>query len=54
MSSRNNGCAYLHGKSIRQRAQALINIAHPKFRGQLTIALPAFRNEIALKLVRKT
>ena len=30
------GCAYLHGKSIRQRAQALINIAHPKFREQLT------------------
>src|SRR4051794_7789220 len=31
------GCAYLHGKSIRQRAQALINIAHPKFREQLTL-----------------
>jgi 4-hydroxybutyrate CoA-transferase len=31
------GCAYLHGKSIRQRAQALINIAHPKFRDQLTL-----------------
>jgi acetyl-CoA hydrolase len=30
------GCAYLHGKSIRQRAQALIGIAHPKFREQLT------------------
>jgi acetyl-CoA hydrolase len=30
------GCAYLHGKSIRQRAQALIAIAHPMFREQLT------------------
>ena len=29
------GIAYLHGKTIRQRAEALINIAHPKFREQL-------------------
>ncbi|BBM88006.1 bifunctional acetyl-CoA hydrolase/transferase family protein/GNAT family N-acetyltransferase [Candidatus Uabimicrobium amorphum] len=29
------GIAYLHGKSIRQRALSLINIAHPKFRAQL-------------------
>lgn len=29
------GVAYLHGKSIRERALALINIAHPKFRRQL-------------------
>ena len=29
------GVAYLHGKSIRQRAQALIEIAHPKFRESL-------------------
>ncbi|MDZ7724588.1 MAG: acetyl-CoA hydrolase/transferase C-terminal domain-containing protein [candidate division KSB1 bacterium] len=29
------GVAYLHGKSIRQRALDLINIAHPKFRKQL-------------------
>lgn len=29
------GVAYLHGKTIRQRAQALINIAHPKFRDEL-------------------
>jgi acyl-CoA hydrolase/GNAT superfamily N-acetyltransferase len=27
-----HGIAYLHGKSIRERALALINIAHPKFR----------------------
>ncbi len=26
------GIAYLHGKTIRQRAEALISIAHPKFR----------------------
>jgi acyl-CoA hydrolase len=29
------GVAALHGKSIRERAQALINIAHPKFRDEL-------------------
>ena len=29
------GVAYLHGKTIRERAQALINIAHPKFREEL-------------------
>ncbi len=29
------GIAYLHGNNIRERALALINIAHPKFREQL-------------------
>ncbi len=29
------GVAYLHGKNLRQRAEALINIAHPKFRSWL-------------------
>jgi acyl-CoA hydrolase len=29
------GIAYLHGKSIRERAEALIQIAHPKFRKEL-------------------
>jgi len=29
------GIAYLHGKNLRQRAEALINIAHPKFRDEL-------------------
>jgi len=29
------GVAYLHGKSIRERAMDLINIAHPKFRKSL-------------------
>jgi acetyl-CoA hydrolase len=29
------GIAYLHGKSIRERAHALIGIAHPKFRDEL-------------------
>ena len=30
------GVAYLHGKNIRQRAEALIQIAHPEFRDELT------------------
>lgn len=30
-----HGVAYLHGKSIRERAKALIQIAHPAFRDQL-------------------
>ncbi len=29
------GVAYLHGKSVRERAMALIQIAHPKFRDEL-------------------
>ena len=29
------GVAYLHGKSLRERAVSLINIAHPKFRDEL-------------------
>ena len=29
------GVAYLHGKTIRQRVEALINIAHPDFRADL-------------------
>jgi 4-hydroxybutyrate CoA-transferase len=29
------GIAYLHGRTIRQRAEALIQIAHPDFRNQL-------------------
>jgi len=29
------GVAYLHGKSVRERAMALISIAHPDFRGDL-------------------
>jgi acyl-CoA hydrolase len=30
------GAAYLHGKNLRQRAEALIAIAHPDFREQLS------------------
>ena len=30
------GIAKLYGKSIRQRAHALIQIAHPQFREELT------------------
>jgi acyl-CoA hydrolase len=29
------GVAYLHGRTIRQRAEALIQVAHPKFRDEL-------------------
>ncbi|HAK96834.1 MAG TPA: 4-hydroxybutyrate CoA-transferase [Planctomycetes bacterium] len=29
------GVAYLHGKSVQERALALVNIAHPKFRSEL-------------------
>lgn len=32
------GIAYLYGRSLRERAKALINIAHPKFRDELTAA----------------
>ncbi len=35
------GIAYLHGKSIRERVMALINIAHPKFRKELVQAAKA-------------
>ncbi|MGO3156487.1 MAG: acetyl-CoA hydrolase/transferase C-terminal domain-containing protein, partial [Mesonia sp.] len=30
------GVANLYGKNLKQRAAALINIAHPKFREKLT------------------
>jgi 4-hydroxybutyrate CoA-transferase len=30
------GVAFLHGKSVRERARALISIAHPDFRDELT------------------
>ena len=30
-----HGIAYLHGKSLRERAEALIVIAHPKFQADL-------------------
>jgi acyl-CoA hydrolase len=30
-----HGIAYLHGKTLRQRAEALISVADPKFRDQL-------------------
>jgi len=35
------GIAYLHGKTIRERVLALINIAHPKFRTELIQAAKA-------------
>lgn len=30
-----HGVAYLHGKSLRQRAEALIAVADPRFRDEL-------------------
>ena len=30
-----HGVAYLHGKTMRERAMSLINIAHPRFRAEL-------------------
>ena len=35
------GIAYLYGKSVRQRALELVNIAHPDFRGELLTAMKA-------------
>jgi acyl-CoA hydrolase len=35
------GVAYLHGKSIRERVLALVNIAHPKFRREILQAAKA-------------
>jgi GNAT superfamily N-acetyltransferase/acyl CoA:acetate/3-ketoacid CoA transferase beta subunit len=40
------GVAYLHGKSVQERAIALISIAHPKFRAELT------REAVAAKFMR--
>ncbi len=46
------GVAQLHGRSVRERALALIHIAHPKFRDELMRAARAARlvhpNQIAL------
>ncbi len=41
------GIAYLHGKSVQERALALISIAHPKFREQL------FKEAIEAKYLRQ-
>ena len=35
--------AYLHGKSLRERAVALTNIAHPKFRDELMVQAKAHK-----------
>jgi acetyl-CoA hydrolase len=36
-----HGVAYLYGKTVRQRAEALIAVAHPDFRAELTAAARA-------------
>jgi acyl-CoA hydrolase len=52
------GIAYLHGKSVRERVLALVNIAHPKFRNELIDAaktqkyLPVDQIELAWEQVR--
>jgi acetyl-CoA hydrolase len=33
------GIASLHGMNLRQRAEALIRIAHPKFQDELEVSL---------------
>jgi acyl-CoA hydrolase len=33
-----HGVAYLHGRSLRERARSLIAIAHPDFRDELRAA----------------
>ena len=52
------GIAYLHGKSIRERVLALINIAHPKFRNQLIQAAKAqkyvYADQIELDIEKVT
>ena len=44
------GIAYLHGKNLRERAMALINIAHPDYRSDLLYAAKrrhlVYRNQI--------
>lgn len=37
------GAVNLHGKTVRERALALINLAHPKFRGELLAAAKRLR-----------
>jgi acyl-CoA hydrolase len=48
------GVAYLHGKTLRQRAEALIEIAHPDFRARLEEALahPGRAQEMAYSTSR--
>jgi len=52
------GAAYLHGKSIRERAMELINIAHPKFRNELLRAAKAqkyvYEDQIELDISKLT
>ena len=46
------GVAYLHGKSIQERALALISIAHPKFRADLLTR--SHRGQISLRRTWRT
>jgi RimJ/RimL family protein N-acetyltransferase len=46
-----HGIAYLHGKSMRHRAMALINVAHPDFRQELLHAAKSRRLVYAHQIV---
>ncbi len=46
-----HGIAYLHGKSVRERALSLINVAHPDFRQDLLHAAKARRLVFAHQIV---
>jgi acyl-CoA hydrolase len=39
-----HGVVNLHGLNLRQRAEALISIAHPDFRAELTREIAAIRH----------
>ncbi len=39
-----HGAANLHGRTLRQRGEALISIAHPDFRAELRRSLTATRH----------
>jgi acyl-CoA hydrolase len=43
------GVAYLHGKNLRERAEALIQIAHPKFREELERSTYAQRFRVQVR-----
>jgi acyl-CoA hydrolase len=39
-----HGIVDLHGRTLRERGEALISIAHPDFRGELRRGLVALRH----------
>lgn len=49
-----HGVAYLHGKNLRERAMALIQVAHPDFRGELLHAAKRRRIVFANQILPPT